>query len=122
MKNESKIVVVPATKEEVRIMLNFITQQAKSDNNRFFPKETLTEDDELDAFLFFKNNTHNVNKIIVSKDKGERIYFNSLMISRIPLEDLSTKKVENRIAWHNTMYEFLDGKFKEIDETKILDY
>ncbi len=122
MKKESKIVVVPATEEEKRIMLNFITQQTKNDTHRLFPEESVTQDDELDTFLFFKNSLYTAYKITIIKNKVEKIYFNILNITEIPITDLLTEKVENNVTWYNTMYEFLDGNFEEIDSSQILDY
>jgi hypothetical protein len=122
MKNESKIVVVPATEEEKRLMLNFITQKCKEETYRIFIEETVTEDDELDTFLSFKESLYTLNKIIITKNNCERIYFNSLMITELPTTDLLTEKVENNVTWYNVMYEFLDGNFEEIDSSQILDY
>jgi hypothetical protein len=122
MKKESKIVVVPATEEEKRIMLNFITQQTKNDTHRLFPEESVTQDDELDTFLFFKNSLYTAYKITIIKNKVEKIYFNILNITEIPITCLDTNKVENNVTWYNTMYEFLDGNFEEIDSSQILDY
>ena len=122
MKNETKIVVVPATEEEKRLMLNYITQKCKEETHRIFIEETVTEDDELDTFLSFKESLFALNKIIITKNNCERIYFNALMITELPITDLLTDKVEDNITWYNTMYEFLDEKFEEIDESQILDY
>jgi hypothetical protein len=122
MKNESKIVVVPATEEEKRLMLNFITQKCKEETYRIFIEETVTEDDELDTFLSFKESLYTLNKIIITKNNCERIYFNSLMITELPTTDLLTEKVENNVTWYNVMYEFLEGNFEEIDSSQILDY
>ena len=122
MKNETKIVVVPATEEEKRLMLNHITQKCKEETHRIFIEETVTEDDELDTFLSFKESLFALNKIIITKNNCERIYFNALMITELPITDLLTDKVEDNITWYNTMYEFLDEKFEEIDQSQILDY
>jgi hypothetical protein len=122
MKNEAKIVVVPATEEEKRTMLNFITQKYQSDTHEVFPEKTLTQDDELDTFFSFKKSLYTLNKITISKDKNERTYFNALMIDEEPIKDLLTEKVENNVTWYNVMYEFLDGNFEEIDSSQILDY
>jgi hypothetical protein len=122
MKKESKIVVVPATEEEKRIMLNFITQKCKEETHRIFIEETVTEDDEIDTFLSFKESLCTLNKIIITKKDYEKIYFNALMITELPITDLLTEKVENNVTWYNTMYEFLDGNFEEIDSSQILDY
>ena len=82
----------------------------------------MTEDDELDTFLSFKESLFALNKIIITKNNFERIYFNALMITELPITDLLTDKVEDNITWYNTMYEFLDEKFEEIDQSQILDY
>ena len=127
MESEIQIKVIPATEEEKKLLLNFITKKSN---------EGFDQEEEIDTYIFFKDSLVAINKIIITKKDYEKIYYNTLMLPKsdiynLSLTDLaltSTKKEvpktlsKSTITYDNEMYEFIDNNFQYVESNAILDY